>query len=82
MNDLKYVNRDAFWPVMGRAMAALARAPRLIARAVPGACRVTSDVDLWLANWVACSGVDAASRAVFRADSTMRSRADAPRWSR
>jgi hypothetical protein len=68
MNDPKHVNRDAFWPVMGRATAAaLARAPGLIARAVPGACRVTSDVDLWLANWVACSGVDAASRAVFRA---------------
>jgi ribosomal protein S18 acetylase RimI-like enzyme len=68
MNDPKNVNRDAFWQVMGRAMAAaLARAPGLIARAVPGACRVTSDVDLWMANWVACYGVDAASRAVFRA---------------
>jgi GNAT superfamily N-acetyltransferase len=28
---------------------------------------VTSDVDLWMANWVASDGVDAASRAVFRA---------------
>ncbi len=68
MNDPTNVNRDAFWPVMGRATAAaLARAPGRIARAVPGACRVTTDVDLWLANWVSCSGADAASRAVFQA---------------
>lgn len=68
MNDPTNVNRDAFWPVMGRAMAAaLARAPGLVTRAAPGAWRVTSDIDLWMANWVACYGVDAASRAVFRA---------------
>ena len=53
---------------MGRATAAaLARTPGLIVRAVPGASRVTSDVDPWIANWVSCSGGDAASRAVFRA---------------
>jgi hypothetical protein len=68
MNDPKHVNRDAFWPVMGRAMAAaLALAPGLVARAAPGAWRVTSDVDLWMANWLACYGVDTASRAVFQA---------------
>jgi hypothetical protein len=52
MNDLANIDRDAFWPVMGRAMAAaLARAPGLVTRAVPGAWRVTSDVDTWMANW-------------------------------
>jgi GNAT superfamily N-acetyltransferase len=68
MNNPKHVDRDAFWPVMGRAMAAaLAHAPGLVTRAVPGAWRVTSDVDLWMANWLACYGVDPASRAVFQA---------------
>jgi ribosomal protein S18 acetylase RimI-like enzyme len=68
MNDLENIKRDALWQLMGRAMAAaLARAPGLVTRAVPGAWRVTSDVNMWMANWLACYGVDTASRTVFQA---------------
>ncbi len=42
-------------------------APGPIARVANGTWQVTSDVDSWMANWVACYGVDTASREVFHA---------------
>jgi ribosomal protein S18 acetylase RimI-like enzyme len=68
MNDPAPIDRDALWQMMGRAMAAaLSRAPGLVVRVAPGAWRVTSDVDSWMANWIVCHGPDEASRAVFQA---------------
>jgi ribosomal protein S18 acetylase RimI-like enzyme len=58
---------DALWQQTGRAMAAaLSRAPGLVTRFAPGAWRVTSDVDSWMAIWLACHGADAASLALFQ----------------
>jgi hypothetical protein len=68
MDDQASIDRDALWQLMGRAMAAaLSRAPGLVTRVAPGAWRVTSDVDTWMANWIVCHGSDPASRAVFHA---------------
>jgi GNAT superfamily N-acetyltransferase len=68
MDNLASIDRDALWQLMGRAMAAaLSRAPGLVVRVAPGAWRVTSDVDSWMASWIVCHGPDPASRAVFQA---------------
>jgi ribosomal protein S18 acetylase RimI-like enzyme len=67
MDDLTTSDPDALWQLMGRSMAAaLSRSPGLVTRTAPGAWRVTSDVNTWMANWLVCFGADAESRAVFQ----------------
>jgi GNAT superfamily N-acetyltransferase len=68
MNDLKHIDPDRLWDVTGRAMVAtLSRAPGLVTHAVPGAWWVTSDVNSWMANWLACYRADPAALDVFQA---------------
>jgi hypothetical protein len=68
MSNQMIIDPDATWEIMGRAMAAaLCRAPGFVSTAVPGAWRVTSNVNTWMANWVVCYGVNTAAREVFMA---------------
>jgi ribosomal protein S18 acetylase RimI-like enzyme len=67
MSDPPAIDRDASWQMIGRSMAAaMSRSPGLVVRVAPGAWRVTSDVDMWMANWLVCHGMDTASLALFR----------------
>ena len=67
MNDPVPCERDALWQMVGRAMAAaLTRAPGVVTDAAPGAWRVTSNVNVWMANWLACHRADPASLSVIR----------------